>query len=198
MGHKMETDEMSRHRHYCGELSFQKEEKTRDAQHKPTTSSSSPIMLIQEKKKKKKIKERGTIYNRTTELRRLQNKKWLGDNSQYSHIFTQLALVSLTYFFFFSRCTEKKTQKTWRNAQSSDRLKEIWSWILIVLLTQPTLFSTVQPIGQIHREQPWRLLRKRVLHEGERALSNSVLSLFLFSPSVESPCVIASPCSHFI
>lgn len=74
MDTKSQTDEMSRHRHYRGELSFRRKKDLRCTAH-TTISLSSRVMSMFKKKKKK---ERVTIYNRgeTNELERLQKVTW--------------------------------------------------------------------------------------------------------------------------
>ena len=72
MDTKSQTDEMSRHRHYRGELSFRRKKDLRCTAH--TTISLSSRVMSMFKKKKKRV----TIYNRgeTNELERLQKVTW--------------------------------------------------------------------------------------------------------------------------
>lgn len=77
-GHKSQTDEMSRHRHYRSELSFRRKKDLRCTAH--TTIRFSSYVYVQKKKKK-----RVTIYNRREQTSSRDYKKWLGDCSQYSH-----------------------------------------------------------------------------------------------------------------
>lgn len=78
-GHKLQTDEMSRHHRYRSELSFRRKKDLRCTAH-TTISLSSQVMSMFKKKKKKNWRGRGkvTIYNRgeTNKLERLQKVTW--------------------------------------------------------------------------------------------------------------------------
>lgn len=83
-GHKSQTDEMSRHRHYRGELSFRRKKDLRCTAHTTISFKFSSYVYVQKKKK------RGvTIYNRGEQTSSRDYKKWLGDCSQYSHAHTR-------------------------------------------------------------------------------------------------------------
>lgn len=78
-GHKLQTDEMSGHRHYRSELSFRRKKHLRCTAH-TTISLSSQVMSMFQKK------QLVIIYNRGKQTSSRDYKKWLGDCSQYSHI----------------------------------------------------------------------------------------------------------------
>ena len=83
MDTKSQTDEMSRHRHYRGELSFRRKKDLRCTAH-TTISLSSRVMSMFKKKKKKGLPF--TTEGKPTSSK--DYKKWLGGCSQYSHTHT--------------------------------------------------------------------------------------------------------------
>lgn len=85
-GHKLQTDEMSRHCHYRSELSFRRKKDLRCTAH-TTISLSSQVMSVPKKKEKwgERAGEGVTIYNRGKPTSSKHYKKWLGGCSQYSH-----------------------------------------------------------------------------------------------------------------
>ena len=139
-GHKLQTDEMSRHRHYCSEVSFRRKKDLRCTAH-TTISLTSQIML------KEKKKSEGGVYHlqqrKINELKTLQ-KKWLGDCSQYSHSY-RLNWPWFRQHIPFSTgsiCTKKKVNIFWETSylKSFHQEREIWSDVFQSPNTAITIF----------------------------------------------------------
>lgn len=147
MDTKSQTDEMSRHRHYRGELSFRRKKDLRCTAHTTISFKFSSYVYVQKKKEKKKKGGYHLQQRRTNELERLQKS----DLVTAPNIHTHTSRLHWPWFHKHkpfstgSSCTKENVEETSYLKIISPRNDDQFS-----LVTQPFLYPTVQLVSQIH------------------------------------------------